>query len=777
MRIPYQSSNPRTHRMALCTALLAALGTSAALAAAPTSWNSVGVGGGGALFQASFSPHDTDDLFITCDMGEVFRTTDFGQSWETLHFTELQGGRYACVSFTSSAQTLYAIDEYEDAGLEGQRPTKSTDGGATWTPIAADPTGSEAYYLFADDTTTTRLIVADYTTLYFSNDGGTSFTNEFTHNPGGAGLHIAGAFWDGTNIYVGTNAGLLVSTNGGTSFAVDGTTGIAAGENIVRFFGAKEGGTVRLWALTSQEGLYGGIQPEDFFWEPSDVYTLDVGAGSWQLRRTGLPTANGNGFPFIAGPRNDIDTAWVAGADDGGVPSVFRTTNAGTSWASVLDTVDNDNIVTGWSGDGGDRGWGYGEYALGFAVAPTDGNVAAFTDLGFCHVTNNGGTTWRQAYVDPSTENPAGIDTPQRQYYQGIGLEDTTVWNLTWFDANRIWACFTDIRGIRSEDGGATWGFDYSGHTENSSYDVVIQDGTGHGFMATSTVHDMYQTTYLTDAQIDGGDGRVLRSTDGGETWVLMEDFNHPVFDLEFDPNDANTLYACVVHSTAGGIFRTTDINLGAGATWTQLTNPPRTQGHPYSIKVLDDGSLVCTYSGRRASSQFTDSSGVFYSTNGGTSWNDVSSTAMHYYVKDLVIDPHDATQNTWYVGVWSGYGTNPNGSYQLQTAGGLYRTTNRGTSWTRIFAAHRVTSCAVHPTWPNEAFATTETQGLWHTTNLSAGSPTFTQQMGYPFSQPERVAFNPFDATQVWVMSFGNGLYVGTSSPLPVELDGFAIE
>jgi hypothetical protein len=34
----------------------------------------------------------------------------------------------------------------------------------------------------------------------------------------------------------------------------------------------------------------------------------------------------------------------------------------------------------------------------------------------------------------------------------------------------------------------------------------------------------------------------------------------------------------------------------------------------------------------------------------------------MRYWTKDVVIDPHDATQNTWYAGVWSGWGGPPNG-------------------------------------------------------------------------------------------------------------------
>jgi photosystem II stability/assembly factor-like uncharacterized protein len=79
------------------------------------------------------------------------------------------------------------------------------------------------------------------------------------------------------------------------------------------------------------------------------------------------------------------------------------------------------------------------------------------------------------------------------------------------------------------------------------------------------------------------------------------------------------------------------NINLGASSTWTKLTNPPRTEGHPYDIKVLNDGTLIAVYSGRRtAAGVFTASSGVFKSTDGGTTWTDISDAGMFYWDERL---------------------------------------------------------------------------------------------------------------------------------------------
>jgi photosystem II stability/assembly factor-like uncharacterized protein len=217
-------------------------------------------------------------------------------------------------------------------------------------------------------------------------------------------------------------------------------------------------------------------------------------------------------------------------------------------------------------------------------------------------------------------------------------------------------------------------------------------------------------------------------------------------------------LYASAVNSKTGGIFVCQDITQGTRAQWQRLPAPPRTEGHPFNVHVLADGTLVCTFSGRRTQN-FTPSSGVFVSSNGGATWEDRSHPNMQWWTRDLVVDPHDPKQNTWYVGVFSGWGGQANGK------GGLYRTTDRGKSWNRIWEEDRVASVTVHPTKKNELYVTTETNGLWHTTNADAARPEFQVVESFPFRQPERVIFNPHQPGEVWVTTFGNGLWVGRES------------
>jgi len=74
------------------------------------------------------------------------------------------------------------------------------------------------------------------------------------------------------------------------------------------------------------------------------------------------------------------------------------------------------------------------------------------------------------------------------------------------------------------------------------------------------------------------------------------------------------------------------------------------------------------------------------------------------------------------------------------------------------------MTSATLHPLNPDQAYVSTEYQGLWHTSQLHTAEPVFTQVTSYPFMHPERVFFNPFSPAELWVASFGNGLKVGNT-------------
>lgn len=731
--------------------------------AQPSTWQSRGLGGGGALFSPSINRANDDEFYVACDMSELFHSSDFGDTYDLLPFYNIQGGSYATVRFTNDPQIRYAIDHTSTLSSYNPHPVKSTDGGQTWADLSGNPDPTETTYsIWADFDNPNRVIIAYYGSVYYSTNGGASFSNIHDATDSGAGCLVADVLFDGNQIYVGMNDGILVSSDGGASFALLATTGLPASERIASVAIARQGATTRFFCLTFGAGdVYVGIPPYDYWGMLQNVYSLDYGTNVWTLRMAGIDP-NTDFLTEVAMAENNINTCYLTGSNDNGELNVLKTTNGGLSWSHVFGATGNSNVATGWCGQGGDRGWSYAEVVFDAAVSPHNADKVIITDFGFVHKTADGGNTWQQAYILTADQHAAGSNTPQGDTYHGIGLENTTSWSLCWSSANELFAGFSDIRGIRSTDGGETWGFNYSGHTENSSYRIIKNIGNATLYMATASVHDLYQSTRLTDALLDAASntGTVKYSTNNGATWQLLHDFSDIVAWIATDPNNANRLYASVVNSSNGngGVWMSNNIQLGSGSTWTLLPAPPRTEGHPFNLVVLNDGKLLASYSGHR-DPNFTASSGVFLYDPNTNTWADRSHTGMYYWTKDVVADPHDATQNTWYACVFSGWGGAPNG------LGGLYKTTNRGVNWTRIWQSDRVGSCTINPNDANEMYVSTEAEGLWYSNDLTAATPTFAQLTEYPFRQPERIFFNPYDNAEIWVTSFGNGLRVGNTN------------
>lgn len=715
-----------------------------ALAESPARFISRGPGGGGAFFGPSINPFNSDEIWIGSDMSDLFHSTDFGRTWETVDFRLLLGGNLpGRMEFTADPLVRYA--------LNGDVPARSSNGGLTWTSIPPD--SQSVYCLYADPLSTNRLLTSDYTTLKLSTNSGATYADCYTSSD----LLVAGVCWDGAHIYAGTRAGLVISTNGGASFTFLGAPGIPGDEAIVSFTGAKENGTLRFFCVTLGSGdVYPGVQGSDY---PNyhSIYRLDGGTGTWTPATNGI----GSNYPFfVAMCRTNISIAYASGSDSLGQPVVFKTVNGGASWSQVMQCTGNANVATGWTGD--DPGswnwkkWSFGECAMGFTVCQTDPNRAVISDFGFIHLTTNGGAAWEQAYDFRGSENPAGSPTPKTTFYTGSGAEDTSCWWLSWFSSNTLFCSFTDIRGMLSTNSGSAWMSPLS-LSYNSTYQTLKHQTNGLIYAGMSSVHDLYAwDRYCQDNSIDGGTGEIMYSTNQGATWARFKNLGKPIVGLALDPNNLNRLYAAMVNSTNGGIYRTVNLDAGTSSAWTKLAMPPRTQGHAYNIVVLNDGTLVATYSARIASGNFQPSSGVFVSTTDGASWIDRSATGMQYYTKDLTIDPHDPAQNTWYAGVWGEWGASSG-------YGGLYFTTNRGVAWSRITSNLKaVGSATISPVNPDEMYVATEDQGLWYSANRRTASPVFMQVSGYPFRFPSRVFFNPYDSNEIWVTSFGNGMRLG---------------
>src|SRR5579883_1277973 len=145
------------------------------------------------------------------------------------------------------------------------------------------------------------------------------------------------------------------------------------------------------------------------------------------------------------------------------------------------------------------------------------------------------------------------------------------------------------------------------------------------------------------------------------------------------DPSNANTVY---IATAGGGVWKTTDAN-DASPNWTPLTdNIPGTTDSMGAIAIAPSNTNVL-YAGTGEANNSADSNygeGILVSTNGGTSWTLENPSGMFngLTVSKIAVDPNNA--NTAYAAVGD---VGANQAYI--TGGGVYKTTNGGSTWTNI--------------------------------------------------------------------------------------------
>ncbi len=148
---------------------------------------------------------------MASDLTGLFFTKDGGSSWEVVPFYQMRATVQSKVWFTSHADTLYTL--YNDFENVKQFVYRSDDGGAHWQSVTSDPSMGEVTYLYVDPERTDRLLIADHSTIYFSDSHGDNFQNIYAADD----IHIGGVYWDDEKIYLGTRDGIISSSDGSFS--------------------------------------------------------------------------------------------------------------------------------------------------------------------------------------------------------------------------------------------------------------------------------------------------------------------------------------------------------------------------------------------------------------------------------------------------------------------------------------------------------------------------------------------------------------------------------
>ncbi len=230
---------------------------------------------------------------------------------------------------------------------------------------------------------------------------------------------------------------------------------------------------------------------------------------------------------------------------------------------------------------------------------------------------------------------------------------------------------------------------------------------------------------------------------------------------LLVDPDDAskNTWYA---GSASGGIWKTTD----AGATWTNLTDALPNLGTNALAMSASNTSVIYAGTGEPFLGGEVDGSGIFKSTDKGATWTQVADPATYPNLRNVtrvVVSPSDANfvVATGQSSIFGGTRTS-----------GIFKSTDGGTTWTETSTVTgRLEDLVSDPSDFNTMYAGWFGNGVLKSTD--GGSTWSDASNGLRLGQRIELAVSPVNGQRLWASAVGGES--GSLSDLYFSSDGAA--
>ncbi len=727
----------------------------------------------GRISAIAASPTDPNKIYVAAAGGGVWRTSDGGNTWTPLTDTQTSLSMGALALARSNPLVLYAGTGEANNGLDsnfGRGILTSIDGGDTWTlrtgptdvfnrmtvsQIAVDPTNANVAYA-AFGAGGSNSLCCSNTGIYKTTDGGLTWTNltalvDSMHNwsaiqidPSNTNVLYAALGDSSSNV---TN-GVYKSTNGGATWILQ--VGAPNGLNV------DVGRIVLAVAPSNSQVLY---VSEATIAGDLQALVRSSNGGSTFTTLTNTPnylTAQGWYDTSVIVDRNNPAIVYVGGS--AGDNSIIRSTDSGGTWSDLSNTTPGMSNPVAPHVD---------HHGIDFDA---NGKLLDGDDGGIYRLDQPAGLLW--------TNLNGNLNTIQ---FQGIGLHPTNAAIVIGGSQDNGTDLFSN--GTWSETDGGDGGFaKFSKTNPQRVYHQIPNGSFARQFFrrsddcgntwntkVTSLVADAAKQNFYAPIVVDPGNGdrvlygtnRIWETTNGGDSWTAISvvgsagwtPSTHFVDSIGLAPSDPNTIYASVF----GNIFVTTN----HGTSWTKV-NLPQPLGNTYTIQDIqvDPQHSQTAYV---ALSGFTGAGTVFVTTNGGTTWRNMSGNLPDLPTWSLQIDP--TAPGTFYAGMDDG----------------VYVTTNSGVSWSRFGSG--LPRAQVYQIELNTNLhilgAGTHGRGLWEILTTAVAPPSISAVFGAgAINVNGQIALsftiaNPNSGTALTGIGFSNNLPAGLIVATPNGVTG----
>lgn len=737
-------------------------------------YETLGIGGGGAISGISISPYSSL-WFVGTDMGTLFRSVNYGQSWDAVYHLEAVFSpdidHAVSVGFSSDPNILFHASG-------GKIPVRSLDGGKSWDPIALELDEEEYIrYWLGDSFNAQRILCGTSMGLYITNNAGESWSKVSTFKQDSLGSYIDYSLDEEHVIYHAVSSGIFKSKDGGKTFtkfySPEGSLKIrkfSAGRDskgLTLAFIDNNGEQACAWA-----NQYVGDHGEDRVQETKDNCGY-VWTGTFDAKFSKSEQIGGD---HIRLAENDGKTLYVTGSRywirQYGT-KIWKSSDRGQNWKLVLHQYDWD--VSPYRAWGEDRieysapaieqGWWDDGYES-FVVNRRDSKELAGSGQFFLHSSKNGGATWKA----PFTKFADTGKKMKGKRWKSVGLEVTTVYNFQFHPENpRLgFAAMADIGGMVTEDGGKS--FRVSQALYNSNYDYAFMpDDENIAFAASGSSHDFpegwHSWPYV-------GRGGVFKTVDKGRSWFRLtpdnKKFNRQFLTLAYDAN-RDHIYA---GSHGDGVAYSSD----GGKKWIYIND-----GLPSGPKTIpqveidpSNGDVYALLTGDAPDFNNRKVTGLYILkiSEGASSWKLLRGTVHHpedveeqyklwYYPTAFAVDFSAGSDRKT---IWlADYENNQN-----WLATGIWKSEDGGDNWYRKIQYTHPTSIVMDPEDPNTLYLNGRWQieGTWGDGGLiytHDGGENWDKNLEVPLQHNGyNTTLDPLDSTKIFYTYFGNGILHG---------------